>query len=325
MSMIRATLLAATTALSLTLLNVMAGAEPLSIRIGGVEAVDGASTQVMNKVRDQVTSKLGADAVKFSLYPASSLGSWSEMAEQVKGGGLECFYDSLGDLGAYSPAANIEGVAFLYNDEDHFFRVWRGPIGQEILDGVAKETGFRLVGPGFRGFRDLLLTVPADSLDDLQNVPIRAPNIPAYIESFRAIGLNPTALDFSETYSAIQQGVVNGIEQPVVVLRDNHFYEVAKHLILTNHMAETMGFICNESWWQGLDPKVRDAFTEAAQAGADWYRNYTEENVQKLIDEMKAAGVTVHEVDIGPFVERAKSAKYDPAMQPTIDKIRGVK
>ena len=254
-------------AVSMMLFAEATRAEPLSIRIGGVEAVDGASSQVMNKVRDQVTTTLGADAVKFSLYPASSLGSWSEMAEQVKGGGLECFYDSLGDLGAYSPAANIEGVAFLYTDEDHFFRVWRGPIGQGILDGVAKETGFRLVGPGFRGFRDLLITVPADSLDDLQGVPIRAPNIPAYIESFRAIGLSPTPLDFSETYSAIQQGVVKGIEQPLVVLRDNHFYEVAKHLIMTNHMAETMGFICNESWWQGLDPRYSSSIHGRGSVG----------------------------------------------------------
>lgn len=92
---------------------------------------------------------------------------------------MECFYDSLGDLGTHHPAANIEGVAFLYRNEDHFFRIWRGPVGQAILDKVAAEAGSRLIGPAFRGFRDMLLTVPADSLADLQGVPIRTPNIPA--------------------------------------------------------------------------------------------------------------------------------------------------
>lgn len=301
-----------------------AAADPVAIRIGGVGPADGADATVMTMMKDQVTAALGADAVSFTLYPANVLGSWSEMAEQVKGGALECFYDSLGDLGAYHPAANIEGVAFLYRDQDHFFRIWRGPIGQAILDTVAAEAGFRLIGPGFRGFRDMLLTVPADSLADLQGVPIRAPNIPAYIESFRAIGVSPTPLAYEETYSAIQTGVVNGIENPLVVLRDGRFYEVAKHLILTDHMAETMGFMCNEAWWQALDPAIKAEMVKAADAAADWYREYTDQNAEALIAEMEAAGVTVHRPDIEPFMEQAKTAQYDPAMQPIIDQIRSV-
>jgi tripartite ATP-independent transporter DctP family solute receptor len=324
MTRIRDLVLSGIAAGVLGLVSTAATADPISIRVGGVGPAGGADATVMTMMKDQVEAAVGADNVEFRLFPASALGSWSEMAEQVKGGGLECFYDSLGDLGALHPAANIEGVAFLYRDEDHFFRIWRGPIGQKILDKVAAEAGFRLIGPAFRGFRDMLLTVPADSLADLQGVPIRAPNIPAYIESFRAMGVSPTPIAYEETYSAIQTGVVNGIENPLVVLRDGRFYEVAKHLILTNHMAETMGFMCNEAWWQALDPAIKDAMVKAADAGADWYRKYTDENSEALITEMEGQGVIVHRPEIDPFIEQAKSAKYDPALQPFIDEIRSV-
>jgi TRAP-type C4-dicarboxylate transport system substrate-binding protein len=101
------------------------------------------------------------------------------MAEQVKGGRLESFYDNLGDLGGTSSGCEHQRRRFPLSHEDHFFCIWRGPVGQAILDKVAAEAGFPLIGPAFRGFRDMLLTVPADSLADLQGVPIRTPNIPA--------------------------------------------------------------------------------------------------------------------------------------------------
>jgi tripartite ATP-independent transporter DctP family solute receptor len=296
----------------------------VNIRIGGTGNPGSPDTKVIDLIKGELEKSLGQN-VKVDLYPASQLGTWSEMIEQVKGGVLECLYESVGDLGDYTQAANIEGVAYLYRDEDHFFRIWRGPVGKEILDEVAEKAEIRVLGPAFRGFRQFLLKNPVDSLADLQGRKVRVPGIPAYVTSIQALGVNPTSIAFEEAYAALQQGVVDGLEQSLVAIRDHRFYEVAKHLVITNHMAETMGLMCSDTWYTGLDEKTQTAFSKAADAGADWYRQYTAENTEKIIAELKAQGVTVHLPKLDEFAQRAETAAFNPELQVIISKIRAVK
>lgn len=291
------------------------------IRIGGTGTPDGPDTKVIELLKANLEKQLGG-SVTVEIYPASQLGTWGEMVEQVKGGVLECMYESVGVLGSFSPISNIEGVAYLYRDEDHFFRIWRGPVGKAVINSIAKDSGFQVVGPGFRGFRQFLVKRPADSLVDLQGMKIRAPGIPAYVTSIAALGINPTSIAFEETYAALQQGVVDGLEQPLVAIKDHRFFEVAKHLVITNHMAETMGFICNAPWYEKLDAPVKVAFEKAADASADWYRTYTGESSQKIIDELKTNGVVVHTPNLEEFAKRAAEAKHETALQPIIDQFR---
>ncbi|MET4636339.1 TRAP transporter substrate-binding protein [Kaistia defluvii] len=314
------TLLAAVCVAAITTASAQAG---VTIRIGGAGSDDSPDTKAMQVFKEKIEADLGSD-VSIELFPGSHLGTVDEMVEQVKGGVLECMYESVGDLGSFHPAANAEGVAYLYRDEDHFFRIWRGPVGQEIIESIAKDAGFRVIGPAFHGFRQFLVTKPADSLDDLQGRKIRAPGIPAYIESIRALGANPATVPFEEVYTAIQQGVVDGVEQPLVAIKDKRFYEVAKHLVMTNHMAETMGFMCGEEWYQAQDERLRTAFTKAADASADWYRDYTDKSQADVLASLVAEGVIVHKPDLAPFMAKAATASYDPALQPIIAKIRAV-
>ena len=315
-------ILAAACIAALTTVSAHAG---VTIRIGGAGSPDSPDTKAMEVFKQKMEAELGSD-VSIQLFPSSQLGTVDEMVEQVKGGVLECMYESVGDLGSFHPAANVEGVAYLYRDEDHFFRIWRGPVGKEILDTIAKDAGFRVLGPAFHGFRQFLLTKPAESLADIQGRKIRAPGIPAYIASIQALGANPATIPFEEVYTAIQQGVVDGVEQPLVAIKDQRFYEVAKHLLMTNHMAETMGFMCGEPWYQGLDKRVQDAFAKNADASADWYREYTDSSQAKVLEELVAQGIVVHKPKLDEFIAKAAAdAKYDAALQPYIDKIRAVK
>lgn len=314
------TLLAAVCVAAITTASAQAG---VTIRIGGAGSDDSPDTKAMQVFKEKIEADLGSD-VSIELFPGSHLGTVDEMVEQVKGGVLECMYESVGVLGSFHPAANVEGVAYIYRDEDHFFRIWRGPVGQELLDVIAKDAGFRVIGPAYHGFRQFLVTQPADSLDDLQGRKIRAPGIPAYIESIRALGANPATVPFEEVYTAVQQGVVDGVEQPLFAIRDKRFYEVAKHLVMTNHMAETMGFMCNEDWYKSQDERVRASFKSAADASADWYKGYTTDAQAAVLEQLVAEGVVVHKPDLAPFMEKAATASYDPALQPIIAKFRAV-
>lgn len=311
------------TASLLALLAAGAAQAEVTMRIGGAGSDASPDTKAMEVFAEKLKERAG-DKIAVELFPNSHLGTVDEMVEQVKGGVLECMYESVGVLGSFHPAANIEGVAYIYRDEDHFFRIWRGPVGQEILDSIANEAGFRVVGPAFHGFRDTLTNVPVNKVEDLEGLKIRAPGIPAYIESIRALGANPATVAFEEVYAALQSHVVDGVEQPLTAIKDKRFYEVVKNLALTNHMAETMGFMCNADWFNALDEADRTAIESAATDSADWYRGYTTESQAKLLAELEADGVTITRPDLAPFIAKAATASYDPALQPIIDKVRAV-
>jgi len=296
----------------------------VSIKIGGAGTDASPDTTAMKVFSEKLKGRLG-DAVSVELFPNSHLGTVDEMVEQVKGNVLECMYESVGVLGSFHPAANIEGVAYIYHDEDHFFRIWRSPVGEAVLDDIAKEAGIRVVGPAFHGFRQMLTNKPIEKVEDLASLKVRAPGIPAYIESIRALGANPATVAFEEVYAALQSHVVDGVEQPLTAIKDKRFYEVVKNLAVTNHMAETMGFMCNADWFNGLDEATRKAIVDSANESADWYKTYTDESQAALLKELEDAGVKVTRPDLAPFIAKTSEAEYDAALLPVIEKFRSVK
>lgn len=297
--------------------------ESLSIRLGSISPVEGADYKAAEVFADRA-AELSDGAIEVTIFPNSSLGTYKEMVEQIRAGALEGLYESMGVIGPWHPLGGLEAVPYLYKDADHFFRVWRSELGQDVLDALAAESNFRLIGPAFRGFRQMSVNRKVETVEDLDGMKLRVPAIPAYVEAWRALGVSPTPVAFEEVYTAIQQGVVEGQENPIGLIHDHHFNEVTDYLVLSNHMAETLGFILNETWWQNLAEEQRAILAEAATASADWYRTYTAQNEQKLVDALAEKGMTVVRPELDGFLERARTAKIDPAIAPWVEKMRAV-
>lgn len=308
-------------ALGAALLMSAAGAQAETIRIATTSPVEGADYKAV-KVFSERLAELSGGEIEVQIFPSSQLGTYKEVLEQIRAGAVEGLYESMGVIGPWHPLAGLEAVAYLYKSEGHFFDVWRSQLGADLLDAVAEESGFRVVGPAFRGFRQMSTNKRVETVEDLDGLKIRAPAIPAYVAAWEALGANPTPIAFEEVYTAIQQGVVSGQENPIVVIYDHHLDEVCDYLILTNHMAETMGFIFNEAWYREQPEEVREAIQQAALESSNWYRKFTEEAEAKMLAELKDKGMTVIEPELGGFIERAKQAEIDPAMQPWVEKIR---
>jgi TRAP-type transport system periplasmic protein len=269
-----------------------------------------AMTEVFKKRVEEITK----GQVTVTLFPNSQLGTYKEALEQIHAGALTSLYESIGTIGPWDPIAGIESVPYLYVDEAAFFRKWRSPAAQELLDQLAKGAGFRLVGPAFRGFRVMSTNQKVEKVEDVAGMKLRVPAIKIYMDTWRAFGANPTPIAFEEVFTAIQQGVVAGQENPVTGIYDNHFYEVCKYLILTNHAAETVGAIFNENWWQKLPSENRQAIETAAAETSDWLRDFTRQNEARQIDELHAKGMTVIKPDISGFVARGKNVSLDPKL-----------
>lgn len=298
--------------------------DKLQIRIGSIDAEGAASWEAINVFKEEMEKELG-DKVEITIYPNSQLGTYQEMLEQVKNDSLEAVFESIGIMEGWSPLAGIETVPYLYEDEEHFFKIWRSDEADEFFDALAEDSGFRVVGPAYRGFRQLTINKPVENVEDLKGLKLRVPAIEAYANAWKALGVSPTPVDFEETYTAIQQGLVVGQENPLSIITDHRFYEVSDYLVLTNHMAETLGFMFNEEWYQSQDDEIKQAIEKAALASSDWYRDHTNEEEAKMIEEIKDHGVTVIEPDLAGFREKVADLEIKGELKPWVERLQEIK
>jgi TRAP-type transport system periplasmic protein len=284
------------------------------IRMGLTDPVGSTVYRAMSEIFKKRVEELTNGQVAVTLFPNSQLGTYKEELEQIHGGALTSIFESIGTIGPWDPVAGIESVPYLYKDEPDFFKKWRSPVAQELLDRLAKDSGFRLVGPGFRGFRVMSTNLKVEKVEDVAGMKLRVPAIKIYMDTWKAFGANPTPIAFEEVFTAIQQGVVAGQENSVTVIYDNHFSEVCKYLILTNHAGETVGAIFNEDWWRKLTPESRKSIETAAAEASDWLRTFTRQNESRQIDELRGKGMTVIKPDISGFMARGKNVSIDPKL-----------
>jgi TRAP-type transport system periplasmic protein len=294
------------------------------IRMALTDPIGSTVYRAMTDVFKRRVEELTKGQITVTLFPNSQLGTYKEALEQIHGGVLTSLYESIGTIAPWNPIAGIESVPYLYKDERAFFQKWRSPAGHELLDQLAKNSGFRLVGPAFRGFRVMSTNQKVEKVEDVAGMKLRVPAIKIYMDTWKAFGANPTPLAFEEVFTAIQQGVVAGQENPVTVIYDNHFDEVCKYLILTNHAAETVGAIFNESWWQKLPPENRHAIETAATETSDWLRDFTRQNESRQIDQLRAKGMTLIKPDISGFVARGKTVSLDPELAEWVKRLDAV-
>lgn len=273
-----------------------AGAESVQLRLGHSYGVDSLPNRAAEMFAERV-SELSDGQVSVEVYPTSQLGSWEEMQEGLEIGTVDVLIESVGTLERYSPLASIEGVPFLYEDTEHLFEVWDSELGAEILDTLQEETGFKLIGSMYFGQRILNTSRPIEGLDDLAGLKLRVPPQETYIATWNALGASPTPMSLNEAFSAIEQGVVEGQENPVDVARFDSFYEVAPFITNTGHLMGNMHFQLWGEKFDGFSPEIQEAILAASDEVSIWYRESALSEEQDNIDFLKENGVTFFDVD----------------------------
>ena len=173
------------------------------IRMGLTDPVGSTVYRAVNEVFKKRVDELTNGRVTVTLFANSQLGTYKEELEQIHGGALTSLYESIGTIGPWDPIAGIESVPYLHKDEADFYRKWRSPAAQELLDQLADESGFRLVGPAFRGFRVMSANHKVEKVEDVAGLKLRVPAIEIYVDTWKAFGANPTPIAFEEVFTAI--------------------------------------------------------------------------------------------------------------------------
>jgi tripartite ATP-independent transporter DctP family solute receptor len=242
-------------------------------------------------------------------FPSSALGGEREMIEAVQLGTQDMVITSTGPVGNFIPATRIFDIPFLFRDYAHARKVLDGPIGQEVLKKFPAK-GFVGVVWLENGFRHMTnsrhpINVPAD----VKGLKIRTMENKVHMEAFKTMGALPTPMAMNELFTALQQGTVDGQENPVPVILSNKLYTVQDNVSLTGHVYSPALLLMSSDAWNKLSEADRKAFLEAGQLAAVANRKRVNEDEDKGIAVIKGAGVKVVEkVDIKPFQEAVKPA-----------------
>ncbi len=266
---------------------------------------------------------------KVQTFYSGSLGGERESIEAVQLGTQELTFTSTGPVPNFVPEARILDIPFLFRDKAHARAVLDGPIGQDMLVKFEPK-GFKALAWGENGVRHMTNSKRAvNSPDDLKGLKMRTMENPVHVAAYKGFGIVPTPMAFPEVFTALQQGTVDGQENPLSVIMAAKFDQVQKHLSLTGHVYSPAIFLMGKAVFDKLTAADKTAFLESAKEAAKANRARVDEDDSKGVAELKSKGMSVVEnVDKAKFVATLApvNAEFEKQFgKEMLDKIRAVK
>ncbi|MDD3528906.1 MAG: TRAP transporter substrate-binding protein DctP [Gallionellaceae bacterium] len=265
---------------------------------------------------------------RIEAHYGGSLGDERQAIEAVQSGRQEMTWTSTGPLPLFVPEVGIFDVPFLLRDYRHARAVLDGPIGQEMLRKF-EDKGLKALAWGENGFRHMTNNRrPIDSPEDLRGLRMRTMENPVHIQAFKGLGIVTVPMPFPEVYAALGAGRVDGQENPISVIRANHFERVQKYLTLTGHVYSPGVFLMNKAAYDRLGRADRKIFLTAARIAAQANRARVDADERDAVAYLRGQGMQVAAgVDRERFREALAPALADFERQfgkANLDRIRAV-
>ncbi|MDR1586357.1 MAG: C4-dicarboxylate TRAP transporter substrate-binding protein [Treponema sp.] len=276
---------------------------------------------------DRVAKRSNGE-IEIQVYPNSELYTVQKdiLEAIVRGGNIIAFADPA-QMADYVPDYAIMNGPYLYNSPYDIRKVGLSDWGQEQVNALAKK-GIRVIDSmtTYFGTRQMISKKAFSGPGDLRGMKVRVPTTPLWVETITAMGGNPTTIAFSECYSALQQGVVDAAENPLPSIYAAKFQEVAKNVVMTQHMIAPGGLEMSEEFFQKLSKEHQTILLEEALKYAELTTEEVLASESKVIDAMKKEGVTFTDPDIAAF-RKATEIVYSkfPAWTPgAYDRVKAI-
>jgi tripartite ATP-independent transporter DctP family solute receptor len=245
---------------------------------------------------------------KIQNFYAGALGAERESIEGVQLGTLDLTMTSTGPVPNFVPEVAILDIPFLFRDYAQARAVLDGPIGQDLLTKFDAK-GIKALAWGENGFRHMTNNKhPVNTPDDLKGLKMRTMENPIHIEAYRQFGILPTPMAFTEVFTALQQGTVDGQENPLSVITAAKLEQVQKYLSLTGHVYSPALILMSKSQWDKLSPADKQAFSEAATEAIKANRARIDEDEKRAVGDLRAKGMAV--------VDTLDKTKFQAALTP---------
>jgi TRAP-type transport system periplasmic protein len=283
-----------------------AQAQAVKLTLGHGAAPGNPRHEAALKFAEVLKAKTGG-RIEVQVAPSGQLGDDAAMVTALRTGALDLSANSQGAVANAVPEYAAFGMPFLFSSAAQAFKVLDGPLGKELADKSAAK-GLFVLGYWDNGIRHMTNSKrPITKVEDLKGLKMRTPPDTVLVDIMQSLGAEAQQIKFAELYVALQQGVVDGQENPLMNIHASKLYEVQKHLALTSHMFQMTPFLMSKRSWDRLSEADRKAVSEAAATATALQRKLSQESDDKLLGELKAKGVQVTTVDKAAF-EKATAA-----------------
>jgi tripartite ATP-independent transporter DctP family solute receptor len=206
---------------------------------------------------------------RMEVFPASALGNEPAINEALTLGTIDMIYTGAAFAGSRFRPIAISNAPFIFRDFDHWLAYRQSDLFKELAAGYDRATGHRILALTYYGARHVTANKPINRPEDMRAMKLRVPQAPLYLMFARSVGANATPIAFAEVYLALQNGTVDGQENPLPTIQAKKFYEVQSHISLTGHISESLVTIASGSLWRRLSAADRAVFEEVWREAAN--------------------------------------------------------
>ena len=259
------------------------------------------------------------------VFPSCQLGSEKEMTEGLFLGNVDIATSATTVVANFVPEFVLYDLPFLFNSDEHFYKASDGEPGKFLVDACAKK-GIRLLALYDAGVRHIASKKPINSINDLKDMKIRTMQSQIHIDAFNGFGAKATPMAFSEQFSALEQGVIDGVEASNTSCYNQQFYRPAPNWALVSWYRCVTAMMMSEKKFQSYPKDVQDAILAAAAYSAKVEREAYVKSESDSLAAMEKAGVNITKPDVAPFKEVAQEVanKYitDPELKKVLQQIQ---
>ena len=238
---------------------------------------------------------------QIDVFPASQLGNENQINEGLGLGTVDMIYTGASFAGAIHKPVAITGAPFVLRDFDHWKAYRESKLFRDIAKGYEDKTKHKVIALTYYGQRMVTANKEIKKPEDMKGMKLRVPPAPLFLMFTKSVGANATPIAFAEVYLALQQGTVDGQENPLPTIMAKKFYEVQSHIMLTGHITESLLTIVGTHVWGKLNDDEKKIFNEVLIQAAAKSTDAIRASEQKLADEFKKLGKNVVEVDRAAF------------------------
>lgn len=286
--------------------------QTFNLKLGHNLAEDHAVHIALQGFAEDVAEQSGG-TINIQIFPNGTLGSEADMLSQIQMGALDMAKVSASTMGTFSSLYNVYSVPYLFDDKDHYYEVMDGEITQGIFDSTAADgfIGLTWLDSGARSFytANKAIRTPAD----LKGLKIRTMDSQMAIDMMDAFGGSATVMGYSDIYTGLQQGVIDGAENNVTALRDHG--EVSQYYCFDEHTRIPDIVVLSASVWDKMSDSQKEVLKTCAQAATDEYKVAWEEFENQVLDQAK------NEYNV-EMVEDVDIAAFQEAVQPLYEKLK---
>lgn len=279
------------------------GQRIVKLKLGHIVKPGSPIFDAAEKLAADVKERTGG-AVVITIFGSSQLGNQADLIEGLQIGAVDMTISSPAVMSALTPEIAVLDLPYIFPNAKQAYAILDGEIGQELYASSKRDHGYTVLSVWENGFRHTTnskreITSPAD----MSGLKIRVPESQIYLEMMKALGANPTPMEFGELFTALQTGAVDGQENPISQTYSSRFYEIQSYMTLDGHIYATQPVLIRNASLEKLTPEQQQILFAACDEARDWERDMVAQREKGMMEEMEKAGMKITPLSLEQIAE----------------------